>query len=84
MKLFYADRGDDSLMWDIIADTQTFDRGIIFGREIGAYEDEFPLCTLFAKQIAAGSSSWSTTLAGNLSRINGYIAALNDKLNELS
>lgn len=84
MKLFYADRGDDSLMWDIIADTQTFDRGILFGREIGAHETDFPLCTLFAKQLASGSSSWSTVLAGELSRINGYIDALNTKLRELN
>ncbi len=84
MKLFYADRGDDSLMWDIIADTQTFDRGIIFGREIGAHEVEFPLCTLFSNSLAANNSAWSTALAGNLGRINGYIDSLNEKLKELS
>ncbi|HBF15131.1 MAG TPA: hypothetical protein DDW30_05525 [Clostridiales bacterium] len=84
MKLFYADRGDDSLMWDIIADTQTFDRGIIFGREIGAHEVEFPLCTLFSDSLAANNSAWSTALAGNLTRINSYIDSLNKELNELS
>lgn len=84
MKLFYADRGDDSLMWDIIADTQTFDRGIIFGREIGAHEVEFPLCNLFSNSLAANNSAWSTALAGNLGRINGYIDSLNEKLKELS
>lgn len=80
MKLFYADRTDDSEMWDIIADTQRFDCGVIFGREIGAYDGEFPLCNLFVGALEKGSSAWSTVLAGDLDRLNGYLDALNEKL----
>ena len=82
-KLRYADNQDDSDMWDIVINAQSYDLGRVFNEQIGAGTNDQPLVLLFRKLLSTGASDWSSIMAGNRKLLTGYIDNINAKLREM-
>ena len=74
MKLKYAENVDDSEMWDMAINAQSYDLGKVFCERIG---DKTPTVSAFRDCIRLGTQDWSGVLKANRSPINTSLTSLN-------
>ncbi len=76
MKLKYSDDADDSEMWDLVIDSQSYDLGRIFNNEIKEGNQ-------FRSAISSNSKDWASRYAGVRDSLGINIDALNVSLKTL-
>ena len=80
MKLKYAENIDDSEMWDMVIDSQSYDLGKVFCEQIG---DKSPTVNNFRDCIKQGTTDWGGKLTANRSAINKSLKSLNEQFKKL-
>ncbi len=80
MKLKYAENVDDSEMWDLVIDSQSYDLGKVFCEQIG---DGAPTVNNFRDCIKQGTNDWNGKLTANRKAINTSLASLNEQFAKL-
>ncbi len=83
LQLRYADDMSDSEMWQIVIDSQCFDLGRIFSRQLGKNENEALTVNLFRTHLSEGDIGWGSALAANQKSLEGYIATLSASIKDL-
>ncbi len=80
MKLKYADKVDDSDMWDIVIDSQSYDLGKVFCEQIGTGA---PTINNFRDCIKQGTNDWNGKLTACRKGINNSLTTLNAQFQTL-
>ena len=80
MKLKYSENVDDSEMWDLVINSQSYDLGKVFCEQIGTGS---PTVSNFRDCIVQGTTDWGGKLNANRGPINNSLKTLNASLAEL-
>ncbi|MBE6577280.1 MAG: hypothetical protein E7653_04000 [Ruminococcaceae bacterium] len=80
MKLKYAENVDDSDMWDMVINSQSYDLGKVFCEQIG---DKSPTVNNFRECIRLTTNDWNGKLTANRKAINNSLTTLNEQFKTL-